>query len=86
MVNTLDHIVKITGEKHIHAVLGGMHLVNASAKRIDRTIKAMKKYGIQELGLAHCTGNNAMKKMEDAFPGQCFECSVGAQRKFAIRT
>ncbi|MCK5172255.1 MAG: iron-sulfur cluster assembly scaffold protein [Planctomycetes bacterium] len=84
VVNTLDHIVNITGEKHIHAVLGGMHLVNASSERIDRTIEAMKKYGIQELGLAHCTGNNAMQKMKDAFPGQCFECSVGTQRKFVI--
>jgi 7,8-dihydropterin-6-yl-methyl-4-(beta-D-ribofuranosyl)aminobenzene 5'-phosphate synthase len=82
LINTLDHISELTGEKHIHAVLGGMHLLHASSKRIDRTIKAMKRYDIQELGLAHCTGNNAMEQFKKAFPGQCFECPVGMQRNF----
>ena len=59
-----------------------MHLLNASSKRIDVTIERMKQYDIQEIGLAHCTGNNAKQKLKDAFPKQCFECSVGTQVKF----
>ena len=82
VVNTLDYIVKLTGEKRIYAVMGGMHLLHASSERIDRTIEAMKKYDVQEIGLAHCTGNKAMEQLKNAFPKQSFECSVGTQRKF----
>ena len=82
VVNTLDCISELTGEKHIHAVLGGMHLLHASSKRIDRTIKAMKRYDVQKLGLAHCTGNNATEQFKRAFPEQCFECIVGSQRTY----
>ena len=82
VVNTLDYILKLTGEKRIYAVLGGMHLLHASSERIDMTIKALKKYDVQELGLAHCTGDNAMEQLKKAFPGQSFDCLVGTQRKF----
>ena len=82
VVNTLDYIIKLTGEKRVHAVLGGMHLLHASSKRIDRTIAAMKQYDVRELGLAHCTGSGAMQKLKDAFAGQSFECLVGTQRIF----
>jgi len=82
VVNTLSYIVGLTGEKRIHTVMGGMHLLNASVERIGRMIKAIKKYDVQELGLAHCTGNNAMDMLKDAFPDQCFECSVGIQRTY----
>jgi len=82
VVNTLDYIVNLTGEKHIYAVLGGMHLLHASSERIDRTIEAIKKYDVQELGLAHCTGDNAMERLKNAFPEQSFECQAGMKRKF----
>lgn len=80
VVNTLDCIINLTGETCIHALLGGMHLLHASPKRIDRTIEAMKKYDIHELGLAHCTGNNVIEKLKKTFPSECFECIVGMKR------
>jgi len=81
VVNTLEYILHLTGEKNIYAVIGGMHLLNASLERIEHTIDALKFYGVQELGLAHCTGNKAKQKLTDAFPKQCFECIVGTQVK-----
>ena len=79
VVNTLDYISVLTGEKHIHAVLGGMHLAGASAKRVDLTIEALKKYDVQELGPAHCTGSSAMERFKKAFPDQWFECITGSR-------
>lgn len=84
VVNTLDYVVRLTGEKRIHAVTGGMHLLNASPERIECTIEAIRRYDVQEIGLAHCTGDNAMERLRDAFLDKCFECSVGTQRKFKI--
>ena len=77
VVNTLSYILGLTGEKQIHTVVGGMHLLNASLERIEYTIDALKRYGVQEIGMAHCTGDYAMQKLKEAFAGQCFECSVG---------
>lgn len=82
VVNTLDYVSRLTGEECIYAVLGGMHLMNASQNRMVLTIEAMKKYNIQKNGLAHCTGNTAMKTLKNAFNGKCFECLAGNQIKF----
>ena len=82
VVNTLDYISSLTGEKRIYAVLGGMHLAKASPKRMDRTIEAIKRYDVQELGPAHCTGNNAMEQFKKVFSDQYFECTVGLQRTY----
>ena len=77
VANTLHYVARLSGEKRIYAVIGGMHLLNASAERIERTIEAFRQYDVQRIGPAHCTGNNAIEKFERAFSEQCFTCSVG---------
>jgi len=79
VVNTLNYVAKLTNQKNIYAVAGGMHLLNASAERIERTIEALRRYNVQKIGLAHCTGNKAVEKFNIAFPGRCFICSAGSQ-------
>ncbi|MCK5174029.1 MAG: MBL fold metallo-hydrolase, partial [Planctomycetes bacterium] len=82
VVNTLDYIVRLTGEKRIYAVIGGTHLLHASAKRVQYTIEALKRYDVHQIGLAHCTGDNAMQQIKNAFACKTFECLAGMQRKF----
>jgi len=79
VVNTLHYIAKLSGETRIYAVIGGMHLLNASVERIERTIEALRQYDVQKIGLAHCTGNKAVEKFKSTFPEQYFACSVGMQ-------
>ena len=79
VINTLDYIKKLSDQNYIYAVIGGMHLLNASTERIDRTIGAFKQYNVQKIGLAHCTGSKAIEGFEAAFPSQCFVCPVGKQ-------
>lgn len=82
VVNALDYISNLTSRNKIYAVIGGMHLLNASRVRIANTIEAFKKYEIQKVGIAHCTGANAVKRFSDAFKDQCFSCSTGTQISF----
>lgn len=82
VVNTLHYVAKLSEEKHIYAVIGGMHLLNASLERIGSTIEVFKQYDVQKIGLAHCTGSNATKKFMEVFPDQCFVCSVGTKIDF----
>jgi 7,8-dihydropterin-6-yl-methyl-4-(beta-D-ribofuranosyl)aminobenzene 5'-phosphate synthase len=77
VVNTLHYVAKLSGEKNIYAVIGGMHLLNAPSERIEHTIEAFKQYDVQKIGLAHCTGSKAIEKFKSVFPSRCFVCSVG---------
>jgi 7,8-dihydropterin-6-yl-methyl-4-(beta-D-ribofuranosyl)aminobenzene 5'-phosphate synthase len=56
MINTLHHAQKIIGEKRIHMVIGGTHLIHASREQIDLTIAELKELGVQRIGVSHCTG------------------------------
>ena len=82
IVNTLDYISKLTGNKHIHTVLGGIHLSSASSERIERTINAFHGYDVRQIGLAHCTGSKAVTKFKEVFGNKCFSCAVGTRMKF----
>ena len=79
VVNTLNYIVKLSGDKHIDSVVGGMHLLSASQDRIERTVNVFRKHNVQNIGLAHCTGTNAAQEIHNAFPGRCFTCSTGSR-------
>jgi 7,8-dihydropterin-6-yl-methyl-4-(beta-D-ribofuranosyl)aminobenzene 5'-phosphate synthase len=77
VVNTLDHVAGLTGRKTIHAVLGGMHLLNAGPPRIDATIAALRRYGVRQLGAAHCTGWRVVARLQQEFPTECCQCAAG---------
>ena len=52
----------------IHAVLGGTHLVEASADTLEETLAYLRASGIAHLGLSHCTGPSAIRALSAAFP------------------
>jgi len=82
VVNTLQWISNINRRKHFYAVMGGMHLLNADSKRIERTITTFRKNDLQKIGPAHCTGGNAVERIRSALPEQCLDCSVGTRVRF----
>jgi len=78
VVNTLDYIAELTGRDRVYAVLGGMHLGRANARRLEATVAALERYGVRRAGLAHCTGTRAASYLSSRMPAECFECSVGS--------
>lgn len=82
VVNTLQHVRRLTNDRPIHAVLGGMHLLNASPERIIRTVEALRELGVQRLGPAHCTGAKATACLWHEFPQACVTCAVGSRFVF----
>lgn len=79
VVNILDYISQLAGCTEIYAVIGGMHLSNASDLRIENTINAFKKYDIQKIVPLHCTGKKAMEKFKAAFGDKCLFSGAGEQ-------
>jgi 7,8-dihydropterin-6-yl-methyl-4-(beta-D-ribofuranosyl)aminobenzene 5'-phosphate synthase len=85
IVNTLDYIAELAGSDKIYAVIGGMHLLRAKEARLEKTMKAFKKYDVQMIGPAHCTGMKAVARFWNAFPGKCVECRVGSKFEFELK-
>ena len=56
LINTLDQAQMLAPGRPIHAVLGGTHLLRASAERLDFTVRALEGYGLDNLAPQHCTG------------------------------
>jgi 7,8-dihydropterin-6-yl-methyl-4-(beta-D-ribofuranosyl)aminobenzene 5'-phosphate synthase len=84
VVNTIQYIREVTGNKPIHAVLGGMHLTGASAERLHQTIEAFRRFRLDLVGPAHCTGMPATAALWAALPGKCFACPVGTKMEFRL--
>ena len=82
VVNTLDYVTKLTDQRSIYAIIGGMHLVNANLARIKHTIEAFKKYDIQKIVPLHCTGQDAAGKIKNAFGEKCIISQAGTKIVF----
>lgn len=86
VINTLNYVRRLTGDRPIHAVIGGMHLVGASPQRLKRTIDQLRELKIDRVGPAHCTGRAATAALWDALPDRCVPCHVGSQFEFNLST
>jgi 7,8-dihydropterin-6-yl-methyl-4-(beta-D-ribofuranosyl)aminobenzene 5'-phosphate synthase len=83
IVNTLRHIRTLTDNAPIHTVLGGLHLNQASDKRMAETLAYLSSLGdTVRMGFCHCTGFKAILRLWNAFPNQCFECKCGSVIEF----
>jgi len=77
VVNTLRHVRSLTDGKPIHTVIGGMHLLNAGPKRMDKTVVELRRLDVQHLLPCHCTGFAPTLQLWNWFPGRCSLCRVG---------
>ena len=64
LINTLEYAGQLTGLP-IYAVIGGMHLRDASENRIEKTMQALQKYNPEIVAPCHCTGDVAVKLLKD---------------------
>ncbi len=84
VINTLQYIRQLTGDRPIRAVIGGMHLGEASPERIRRTIAELRRLGVKQLAPGHCTGMPAAAMLWTAFPDMCVTCHAGSVFEFQL--
>jgi 7,8-dihydropterin-6-yl-methyl-4-(beta-D-ribofuranosyl)aminobenzene 5'-phosphate synthase len=77
-VNTMEHARSITNGTPIHAVLGGLHLMNATDETLDWTGTTMRQFGVKHLVGAHCTGINSVNALREAASLERSTAVVGA--------
>jgi len=78
MVNTMLHAQKITGTEKIHAVVGGTHLIRAGEQQLRETIAALRKMGVEKIGVSHCTGLPAASVLAREFGDRFFFNNAGS--------
>jgi len=79
LVNTLEYIATLTGQDRIHAVLGGMHLLQASDERMARSLQALDRYGVRLIGPSHCTGLRAVARVMTTWPDRFISLKAGTR-------
>jgi 7,8-dihydropterin-6-yl-methyl-4-(beta-D-ribofuranosyl)aminobenzene 5'-phosphate synthase len=70
IVNTVKHAMGMTGATHLHALLGGFHLVNASLPQIEATVAEIKAMAPDYVVPAHCTGFEAITRIREEMPNR----------------
>jgi len=81
-INTLRQVARLTKRDKIHTVFGGMHLLHASDKRVERTAAAFRELGLERIGPCHCTGGAVIEALAEEFPDAFFRCSTGTVMTF----
>jgi len=51
----------------IHTVIGGLHLMSCSKKELATISKRLKELGVKKICPTHCTGDNAIACLKEAF-------------------
>ena len=71
LINTLIRAREITGVENIYMVVGGTHLLRAKKEQLSHTFSKLEEFGIERIGVSHCTGMPAaaaaFQKFRDNF-------------------
>ena len=77
LVNTLEHIACLSGRRDIYAVIGGTHLGFCGQLQLERTISALRGWGVQKVAASHCTGFAASARLSREMPKEFQVALVG---------
>jgi 7,8-dihydropterin-6-yl-methyl-4-(beta-D-ribofuranosyl)aminobenzene 5'-phosphate synthase len=87
LVNSLRHALQSSGERKLHAVVGGFHLNEASETRLDRTTAELAELAPDLIVPCHCTGEAAVQRLEHSFGERIVRGHAGSVLQFeAART
>lgn len=81
--NTLFQMRDVTGLERLHAVVGGMHLYNATQREVEDSVRVLKRFGVDIVAPAHCTGDKAAKALADMLPCEVRPLCSGARMSFS---
>lgn len=78
MINIFDHVLKTFDRDRIYAVVGGTHLGFSRPAQFDQTVRAIDRYGIEKIGVSHCTGLEKAAMLHARLGDRFFFGCVGA--------
>jgi 7,8-dihydropterin-6-yl-methyl-4-(beta-D-ribofuranosyl)aminobenzene 5'-phosphate synthase len=82
IVNTLNHVCRLSGVSSVYAVLGGFHLLQANEERLRLTMNALSDISPEILAPCHCTGDMAIHTLKETFQERVVPCEAGTEFQF----
>ena len=79
IVNTLKAVGSLFPDTPVGAVVGGFHLLDADAERVERSIDYLTTLNPRRVIAGHCTGFDALCSLRRAFGKRFQRLSVGAR-------
>ena len=77
IINTLNYIKKLTGNKKINWIIGGTHLISANKSRLEKTIESLRGFDFDFISPLHCTGPIAKNMLMNEFKNRFVNLSCG---------
>lgn len=78
LINIINYIIEKTRISHIHTIIGGTHLGPVSQEMREESIRALRQFDIERIGVSHCTGLEVSTRLSQEFGSRFFFCNVGA--------
>lgn len=63
LVNTVEYIRSVTGERRVRGIVGGLHLLQAGPARMAQTLQALQAWAPDFVIPCHCTGEAAVTQL-----------------------
>jgi 7,8-dihydropterin-6-yl-methyl-4-(beta-D-ribofuranosyl)aminobenzene 5'-phosphate synthase len=79
MINIFDHVLETFERSRIYAVIGGTHLGFARPDQFEETVRTIDRYGIERMGVSHCTGLEKAAMLHAHLGERFFFGCVGAE-------
>ena len=80
IINSVLYARQITGESRVAAVIGGFHLSGSDMEPvIESTVSELKQLSPDLIMPMHCTGWNAIRRLQSEFPDSFVLSSVGTK-------
>ncbi len=77
MVNIMEHVCRKTGQEKIYAVVGGTHLGFVGPEEFQETVRALREFSVEQIGVSHCTGLPRAAQLYRKFTERFFFGTVG---------
>lgn len=78
VINILEHARTIVRPARVHALIGGIHLFNASEQTLTWTAERLREFGVEHFIGAHCTGIETVYRFRRDLGLDRARCVVGA--------
>lgn len=86
LINTIRTVRQLSGENRIRAIIGGLHLLNADAGRLEPTLAALREIGPGQLIPCHCTGDAQTAFLAERLGHSVKPGTAGQTYRFALST
>jgi 7,8-dihydropterin-6-yl-methyl-4-(beta-D-ribofuranosyl)aminobenzene 5'-phosphate synthase len=82
VINSVQHVQKLSGVEKVHAIVGGFHLAPAPDEIVARTVSAFKALDPDYILPGHCTGLNTLMAVQRELPAKLVMPSTGTRVVF----